>query len=93
MIFTNKHNAKLRSADCLILNVKSNFGNSGEAKTYIAKAVFEDSQYLLLITDLKHVWFEELNSKGLNSRARVLKYLIILMLLLILWNLYNQIQI
>ncbi|CAJ0846925.1 10873_t:CDS:2, partial [Entrophospora sp. SA101] len=69
MIFTNKHNAKLRSADCLILNIKSNFGNNGETKTYVAKAVFEDYQYLLLITDLKHVWFEELNSKGLNSLA------------------------
>ncbi|CAJ0842598.1 19793_t:CDS:2 [Entrophospora sp. SA101] len=54
MIFTNKHNAKLRSADCLILNIKSNFGNNGETKTYVAKAVFEDYQYLLLITDLKH---------------------------------------
>ncbi|CAG8582771.1 46200_t:CDS:2, partial [Gigaspora margarita] len=67
MAFSTSQNETLRSALWIPLQVNS-VPNNERAETYLAKAVFTDQSYLVLVTNLRYVWFEELLADEITKR-------------------------
>ncbi|RIB04549.1 hypothetical protein C2G38_672517 [Gigaspora rosea] len=67
MAFSTSQNETLRSALWIPLQVNSVPSNE-RAETYLAKAVFTDQSYLVLVTNLRYVWFEELLADEITKR-------------------------
>ncbi|CAG8515016.1 12053_t:CDS:10 [Dentiscutata erythropus] len=67
MAFSEIHNETLRSALWIPIQVNS-VPNNDRTETYLAKAIFTDQSYLVLVTNLRYVWFEELFADEITKK-------------------------
>ncbi|CAG8504480.1 4208_t:CDS:2 [Scutellospora calospora] len=69
MPFTHNHSFELSSVNWVVFKINDNIEPKGE-KTYLIKSIFKNDFYLILVTDLRHVWFEELRGIEIMMRAK-----------------------
>ncbi|CAG8618612.1 45435_t:CDS:2 [Gigaspora margarita] len=70
MLFTYNHSVELSSADWGIFKINDNVESKSGEKTYLIKSIFKNDFYLVLVTDLRRVWFEELRGIAIITRAK-----------------------
>ncbi|CAG8569260.1 23162_t:CDS:2 [Cetraspora pellucida] len=95
MAFSTTHNETLRSSLWVPIHVNSVASNE-HAETYLAKSIFTDHSYLVLVTNLRYVWFEELFADEITKRfqesltsTRILIYKVSLFIAFITYVLYT----
>ncbi|CAG8715950.1 8446_t:CDS:2 [Racocetra fulgida] len=70
MPFTCNHGAELCSADWVAFNINDDIEPKGDEKAYLIKSIFKNDFYLVLVTDLRRIWFEELRGMEIIARAK-----------------------
>ncbi|RIB19646.1 hypothetical protein C2G38_2181310 [Gigaspora rosea] len=70
MLFTYNHSVELSSADWGVFKINDNIESKSGEKTYLIKSIFKNDFYLVLVTDLRRVWFEELRGIAIITRAK-----------------------
>ncbi|CAG8454063.1 216_t:CDS:2 [Dentiscutata erythropus] len=70
MPFTHNHSVELCSADWVVFKINDNIEPKSGEKTYLIKSIFKNDFYLVLVTDLRRVWFEELRGIAIIARAK-----------------------
>ncbi|RIA93189.1 hypothetical protein C1645_763048 [Glomus cerebriforme] len=69
MSFTRIQNESLRSSTWVPLKA----GVNDSTETFLVKSIFTENSYLVLFTDLRYVWFEELFGEVIKKRFQELK--------------------
>ncbi|RGB41094.1 hypothetical protein C1646_339076 [Rhizophagus diaphanus] len=69
MTFTKLHNETLRSSTWVPLIACIN----DSTETFLVKSIFTEKSYLVMFTDLRYVWFEELFDDEIKKRFQELK--------------------
>lgn len=67
MIFTKLQNETLRSSTWVPLIAYVN----DSTETFLVKSIFTEKSYLVMFTDLRYVWFEELFDDEIKKRFQV----------------------
>lgn len=65
-IFTQKHEEILRSVNWITLTAASSKKDTPD--TYLVKFVFEKDRYIVLVTNLRYIWFEALVGNEVENR-------------------------
>ncbi|CAG8814676.1 35539_t:CDS:2, partial [Racocetra persica] len=62
--------AELCSADWVAFNINDDIEPKSDEKAYLIKSIFKNDFYLVLVTDLRRLWFEELRGMEIIARAK-----------------------